>query len=242
MEMNFKNKTILVTGAGQGIGNELAQTLYKCGARVIAVSRSPAPLEGLKQACPGIETISVDLSQWSAAREALKDVPKVDGLVNNAATAIIKPFEEMTESDFDTQFNINFKAIYNICQFLLPKLNDNGSIVNVSSLAGVIGIHGHSVYGPTKAALDNFTKNLAIEVGPRKIRVNSVNPTVILTRMGLENWSDPARADPLLAKIPLKRFGQVHEVVEPVLFLLSEQSSFINGHNLPIEGGYLTGQ
>lgn len=103
-------------------------------------------------------------------------------------------------------------------------------------------IVGHSVYGPTKAAMDNFTKNLAIELGPRKIRVNNVNPTVILTRMGRDNWSDPAKADPLLAKIPLGRFGEVHEVVEPVLFLLSNRSSFVNAIAMPIEGGCLTGQ
>lgn len=206
------------------------------------MSRSIGPLEELKTACPGIQTVSIDLTNWSGTREALKSIQSLDGLVNNAGMAIIKPFSEMTEEDFDAQFNTNFKSIYNLCQFLGPKIINGGSIVNVSSLAGFIGIPGHSVYGPTKAALDNFMKNLAIEYGPRRIRVNNVNPTVILTRMGRENWSDPTKADPVKAKIPLGRFGEVHEVVEPILFLLSDRASYINGHCLPLEGGFLTGQ
>lgn len=209
---------------------------------MIAVSRSQGPLDDLKSTCPGIETISVDLSQWTATQTALKDVPNLDGLVNNAGIAIIKPFLEYTENDFDDQMNANFKSVFNVCQILTPKMRDGGSIVNISSLAGMIGIRDHAIYGPSKAAMDNFTKNLAIELGARKIRVNSVNPTVILTRMGRDNWSDPAKSDPWKKKIPLARFGEVHEVVEPVLFLLSERSSYINGILMPIEGGCLTGQ
>lgn len=82
-----------------------------------------------------------------------------------------------------------------------------------------------------------MTKNLALELAPRKIRVNSVNPTVILTRMGRENWSDPKKGEPVLNRIPMKRFGEVKEVVDPVLWLLSDESSYINGHCLPVEGG-----
>lgn len=225
----------------QGIGRQICKTLYELGTKVIAVSRSKGPLDSLASECPGIEIVSVDLSKWTETRSALKHITFLDGLVNVAGVAVIKPFLEMTESDFDAQFNVNFKAIYNLCQFLTPKIKDGGAIVNISSLASMIGIEGHSVNGPTKAALDNFMKNLVLELGPRKIRVNNVNPTVILTRMGRQNWSDPAKADPLISRIPLRRFGEVHEVVEPILFLLSDKSSFINGHCLPLEGGYLTG-
>ncbi|XP_063697129.1 L-xylulose reductase [Culicoides brevitarsis] len=240
MELEVKGKSILVTGAGHGIGNQLCKTLHELGAKVIAVSRNQKPLDELAAECSGIKTIAVDLAKWQETREALKNITFLDALVNSAGVAVIKPFAEMTESDFDHQFNVNFKAIYNLCQFLSPKIRDGGSIVNISSLASMIGIEGHSVYGPTKAALDNFMKNLVLELGPRKIRVNNVNPTVILTRMGRENWSDPAKADPLISRIPLRRFGEVHEVVEPIIFLLSDKSSFINGHCLPLEGGYLT--
>lgn len=129
-------------------------------------------------------------------------------------------------------------ACFNVLQSLSPKLNEGASVVNISSLAGLRGFQGHSVYSASKAGLDALTKSLAVEWGPRNIRVNSVNPTVILTRMGRDNWSDPAKADPLLNKIPLRRFGEVKEVVDPVIYLLSDQSSFVNGTCLPIDGGF----
>ncbi|XP_052897026.1 L-xylulose reductase [Anopheles moucheti] len=241
MDCSVKGKTIVVTGAGQGIGNDLCRTLDRAGAKVIAVSRSIGPLEALKGDCPRIETIQVDLSDWKQTRTALGPLGKVDGLVNNAGVAVIKPFLELTEEDYDRTFNINVKAAFNVAQILAPKMDPGSSIVNVSSLAGIKAIHGHCAYSMSKAAIDGLTQNLALELGPRKIRVNSVNPTVILTRMGRDNWSDPAKADPLKAKIPLGRFGEVNEVVEPIIYLLSERSSFINGHTLPIEGGFLAG-
>lgn len=120
-------------------------------------------------------------------------------------------------------------------------MGPGASIVNVSSLAGLKSFQGHCVYSMTKAAIDSMTKSLALELGPKKIRVNSVNPTVILTRMGRENWSDPVKSGPLIAKIPAGRFGEVNEVVEPIVYLLSDKSAYINGHCMPLEGGYLAG-
>lgn len=117
-------------------------------------------------------------------------------------------------------------------------MKSGSAIVNVSSLASLVGVQAHSIYSASKSGLDSLTRSLALELGPRNIRVNSVNPTVILTRMGRENWSSPSKADPLKANIPLGRLGEVKEVVEPIVFLLSDKSSFINGHCLPIEGGY----
>lgn len=137
-------------------------------------------------------------------------------------------------------FNVNVKGVFNVTQLVVPLLVDGGCIVNVSSLASQIGVQAHSVYSASKAALDGLTRCLALELGDaRGIRVNSVNPTVVLTNMGRENWSDPAKSGPVLTNIPLHRFAELHEVVEPIMFLLSGRSSFINGHCLPIEGGYL---
>lgn len=138
-------------------------------------------------------------------------------------------------------FDINFKGLFNVTQIVAPLLNVNGtaSIVNVSSAASIGSLHGHSAYSATKAAVDSLTKSLALELGLRKIRVNSVNPTVIMTNMGRENWSDPAKSEPLLCKIPLHRFGEMFEVVDAIAFLLSDKSSYVNGHCLPVEGGLL---
>lgn len=117
-------------------------------------------------------------------------------------------------------------------------MKDGGSIVNLSSLAGLSALANHTVYSASKAAVDGLTRAFALELGPRKIRVNSVNPTVVWTEMSIPNWSDPAKADPLKNRTPLHRFAEMNEAVEPIIYLLSNRSSFINGHSLPIEGGF----
>jgi L-xylulose reductase len=208
-----------------GIGRDLCIRLHSLGATVIAVSRSPQPLADLQRSCPGTQTISVDLSDWQATRTALKSLPPLDGLVNNAGTAIIKPFNEFSEKDFDDTINVNLKAAFNVSQIAVPLIRPGGSIVNISSLAALSAMPGHATYSISKAGIDGLTRSLALELADRKI----------LTRMGRKNWSDPAKAGPLLARIPMGWFG---EVVNSICFLLSDQSSYINGHSLPIEGGY----
>lgn len=134
--------------------------------------------------------------------------------------------------------NANVKSVFNVTQILLPQLNECASIVNLSSVAALTAFGGHSAYSATKAAVDALTRAFALEFADRKIRTNSVNPTVIMTKMSIPNWSEAAKADGLKNRIPLHRFGEVEEVVEPVIFLLSDKSSFINGHAIPIEGGF----
>ncbi|KAM8720182.1 hypothetical protein ACLKA7_006258 [Drosophila subpalustris] len=236
---NLCNKVILVTGAGAGIGNALVKQLASAGATVIAVARNEQQLQELVESDrEHIKPLLLDLSDWDNVRKVLSEVPQLDGLVNNAGVAIIKPFEQLTESDFDTHFNVNIKAVFNVTQSLLSKLRNGSSIVNVSSIAASRSFAGHTAYSASKAAVDSLTKSLALELGPRQIRVNSVNPTVVLTRMGRDNWSEPAKSGPLLAHIPLNRFCEVHEVTDAIAYLLSDKSSFVNGHHINLEGGY----
>lgn len=216
------------------------------GANVIAVSRNQSHLDSLKADCSRLvggqlTTLQLDLTDsWMKIRETLQSEVTVllDGLVNNAGVAYIKPFEKITEDDFDASFNVNVKAVFNVTQSLLQKFKEGAKIVNVSSLASTRSFAGHSAYSATKAAVDSLTKSLALELGPKKIRVNAVNPTVILTQMGRENWSDPKKAGPLLNHIPLNRFGEVDEVVNAITYLLGDESSYVNGHQLFLEGGY----
>ncbi|XP_055908536.1 L-xylulose reductase [Eupeodes corollae] len=235
---DLKDKTILVTGCGHGIGNELCKHLSKLGVKVIAVSKSLEALKALQTEFPKIDIIQVDLKNWNETKKSLASVPPLDGLVNNAGVAVIKPFTELTEEDFDCTFNVNIKAIFCVTQAVAEKLKYGSSIVNVSSLASSRAFAGHAAYGASKAAVDSLTKALALEFGPRKIRVNSVNPTVILTKMGIENWSDPRKSGPLINHIPLTRLGEVSDAIDSIVYLLGSQSSFVNGHHLLLEGGY----
>ncbi|KAJ8948429.1 hypothetical protein NQ318_007952 [Aromia moschata] len=244
MEISFKGKRALVTGASQGIGREIVKQLVKCGAQVVAVARNADLLESLKKEVPSIEIIPLDLSDWKKTEEGLAGVGPIDLLVNNAGLAILGPLTEVVEEDVDRLFAINAKSLIHVTKLVVKGLlarNAPGSIVNISSQASLIGLINHTVYCASKGAVDAFTRAAALEYGPKNIRVNAVNPTVILTDMGKLGWSDPKVAGPMLEKIPLRRqvFGEVHEVVDAVTYLLSDKSSMITGTCLPIDGGYV---
>lgn len=150
-------------------------------------------------------------------------------------------FNDTNEDLFDrispSVININLKAVFNVTQTLLGHYKTGCSIVNLSSLAGIRAFDNHAAYSASKAGVDALTRAFALELGNRKIRVNSVNPTVVLTEMSKHYWT-PERGDPLKARIPLSRFCELKEVSDAILFLLSAQSTFINGHVLPLEGGF----
>lgn len=244
--MDFNGKRVLVTGAGQGIGRAVAKKLYERNARVVALSKTMANLDNLKQECPNIEVICTDLKDWNDSREQIKAIEPVHLLVNNAAVTSVKPFLEILPEDIDQLVSVNVKGIINVSQVVIQGILDRndgagGSIVNISSKASKCALKNHTVYCACKAAVDSITGVMALEFGPHKIRVNAVNPTVVLTAMGRKAWSDPTVANPLLARIPMGKFADECDVVNAVLFLLSDQAAMINGVTLPIDGGYLVG-
>ncbi|XP_026466343.1 L-xylulose reductase-like [Ctenocephalides felis] len=190
---------------------------------------------------PSICIVAVDLRDWDATKTALESLPAPHGVVNNAGVAVLRPILELEEKDFDSTFSVNVKAALNVTQIASKKMIDNhlkGSIVNVSSQAAMAALADHAVYCSSKAALDGLTRSSALELGRHGIRINSVNPTVIMTDMGRLGWSDPEKSKTMLSKIPLGRFGEVDEVINAVLFLLSDQSSLITGTSMPLDGGF----
>ncbi|KAM3921950.1 L-xylulose reductase-like [Leptodactylus fuscus] len=242
MDITFTGRRALVTGAGKGIGRSTVRALRAAGAEVIALSRSPEDLESLARECPGVQTVCVDLGDWSATEAALSNIGAVDLLVNNAGVALLQPFLEVTREAFDRSFDVNVRAAILVSQVVARQMIQRGvggAIVNVSSQASQVALKDHAVYCATKGALDMLTKVMALELGPKKIRVNCVNPTVVMTDMGRANWSDTQKAAPMLNRIPLGRFAEVDEVVHSILFLLSDKSAMITGSCLPVDGGYL---
>ncbi|XP_077595533.1 L-xylulose reductase [Stigmatopora nigra] len=242
MEISFKGKEALVTGAGKGIGRATALALAHYGANVTALTRTQSDLDSLVKECPAIIPVCVDLADWTATEATLKNIGPFDLLINNAACATLQPFLEVTPDQFDQSFNVNVKAVLNVSQIVARGMiarDSRGSIVNVSSQASQCALKNHTVYCATKAALDMLTKMMALELGPHQIRVNSVNPTVVMTEMGRRGWSDPEKANSMTSRIPLGRFAEVDEVVNSILFLLSDKSAMINGVSLPVDGGFL---
>ncbi|KAM5217030.1 L-xylulose reductase [Hipposideros larvatus] len=242
LELGLAGRRALVTGAGKGIGRSTVQALHAMGVQVVAVSRTRGDLDSLVVECPGVEPVCVDLGDWEATERALGSVGPVDLLVNNAAVALLQPFLEVTKEAFDISFDVNLRAVIQVSQIVARGLiarGAPGSIVNVSSQASQRAIPNHTVYCSTKGAMDMLTKMMALELGPHKIRVNAVNPTVVMTAMARTNWSDPQKAKTMLDRIPLGRFAEVDNVVDTILFLLSDRTSMTTGSTVPVDGGFL---
>ncbi len=243
MRIQFDGKRALVTGAGKGIGREIAVRLAGCGAAVVAVSRTAADLRLLREEI-GCETIAADLADAGTARAAAEQAGEIDLLVNNAGISIPQPFLETTVEAFDATLAINVRAVLVVSQIVasgMVRRAHPGAIVNLSSQASLAGLVDHAAYGASKGAVDALTRVMAQELGPHGIRVNAVNPTVTLTPMGEMAWSDPRKSGPMLAKIPLGHFARPADVADAVAYLLSDHAAMIHGVALPVDGGYLTG-
>jgi 2-deoxy-D-gluconate 3-dehydrogenase len=245
---SLEGKRAMVTGASKGIGSAIAALLAEAGATVAIVGRDSAGLAetAAKVKAAGREclTIEADLATVDGARRAataaLEQFGTVDILVNNAGIARIAPLLETTLADWEETQAINLRAPMLLAQALAPGMirQRRGKIINISSQAGVVGIDGHGAYAASKGGLNLLTKVMASEWGPHNIQCNAVCPTVILTPLGAQVWGDPAKGGPMLAKIPLRRFGQPIEVADLVLFLASSAADLITGDTLLIDGGY----
>jgi NAD(P)-dependent dehydrogenase (short-subunit alcohol dehydrogenase family) len=238
--MRLSGERTLVTGAGKGIGRRTAQLLHKEGAKVVALSRSADDLASLKDEI-GCETIVCDLADPDAAREAAIRAQPIDLLVNNAGTTELEPFLDTSMETFDLIMNVNAKAPLIFAQESardMIRRHYKGVIVNVSSLASNHGLPDHTAYTASKGALDAMTRVWAVELGRHGIRVNTINPVVTLTPMAVKAWSDEAKADGMLSRIPLQRFATPEDVANVIVWLLSPESAMVNGVCLLVDGGF----
>ena len=242
MNISFAGKRVLVTGAERGIGRGIALRVIACGGHVIALSLNQTNLDTLKAECPSVETVACDLTDWEATRAAVEALGPVHCLVNNAGVSSHKSFLDATETDFDNTFAVNLKAVMNVSQVVARGMiarGEGGAIVNIASAASLRPALDHAVYCASKAALDHLMRVMTLELGPHGIRVNCVNPIVVLsTEMGKKAFLSAAKAEKVLKAIPLGRSAEVEDVVNAVLFLLSDQAPLISGVTLPVDGGF----
>lgn len=239
---DFKGKTIIITGAGKGIGRACVELFSQRGAHIIAMSRSLADLDELAAAF-GATVISVDLADSAAARAAMKKAGPADALINCAGTNVLESVLDMTEEGYEQVLGINLRAAL-ICaqEFARARIANggDGTIINVTSIAGHRGFVDHVAYAASKAGLEGATRVMAKELGAYGIRVNAVAPTVTMTELAAKAWSDPAKRDPMLVRHPMKRFAEVDDVARSIAMLVSDDAPMISGAVLPVDGGFLS--
>src|SRR3954470_17323258 len=231
---------ILVTGASGGIGAATVRQLRAAGAEVIASGRNREQLDKLA-AETGCRTLPFDLTSEESVRSALEGLD-LWGVVNCGGFGgeIATPMDTDI-AVFDKVISINARGALLVTKYAsasMIRLGRGGSIVNVSSQASLVALRGHISYGSSKAALDNITRVSALELGQYGVRVNSVNPTVVMTDMSNFYWGRDDIGKPFLEQMPLGRWATEEEVAGPIVFLLSDASAMISGVSLPIDGGY----
>ena len=236
----FDGRVILVTGASGGIGGATVRQLVAAGAEVIASGRSEEALERLAQET-SCRTLPFDLTSEESVEGALGGLD-LWGVVNCGGWGgAIQTPQETNIDVFDRVVAINTRGALLVTKHAarsMIRLGRGGSIVNVSSQASLVALAGHVSYAASKGALDAITRVSALELGPHGIRVNAVNPTVVMTEMSAFYWGRPEIGGPLLKAMPLGRWATEDEIAAPIVFLLGDGASMISGVTLPIDGGF----
>lgn len=238
-------KVALITGGSKGIGLAAAQLLAEHGAKVIITGRDQKSLNIAKSSILGevmcIQNDIADISQIDGLYDTIqKSFGKIDILFANAAHAKNIALDMITEEEFDSMVNVNYKGAFFTVQKALPYLNNNASIILNASIAGVIAFDRHSIYSSTKAAIIHMAKLFAADLAAKKIRVNSVSPGYVKTS-AWDPWVNSPGFKSIENIIPFgERFGSAEEVANVVLFLASSGASYITGQNIVIDGGVST--
>lgn len=236
--MNKKN--IFVSGASRGIGRDIAVSFAKNGFNVVGTSRNDFIFnENLKNLIP----IKLDITNRKDVQDCFEKLKQIDLLpnilINNAGITSDQLFIRMKDEDWDRVIETNLTGTFNLSKIFIKNMikNKSGRIINISSISGLMGNPGQVNYASSKAALSGFTKSLAKEVGSRNITVNSVAPGYIETDM-TAFMEDDAKSN-IIKNIPLGRIGDVSDVSELVMFLASEDASYITGQTISVDGGLL---
>ncbi|MEL6800969.1 MAG: glucose 1-dehydrogenase [Pseudomonadota bacterium] len=235
----------LVTGASRGIGQGCAVALAEAGAHVVMAARGAEALQAVveEMASAGLSAaaLALDVSDLDAMRAAVAAQGPFDILCNSAGIARHAPALETTPEDFDAVMEINLRAAYFLAQEVAKGMTGGGSIIQISSQMGHVGGIDRAVYCGSKHAVEGMTKSMAIEWGPRQIRVNTICPTFIRTPLTEATFNDPERVAWITDKIKLGRVGEIEDIMGAVVFLASDASALVTGTALVVDGGWTAG-
>ena len=245
-KINLKNKYALVTGAGKGLGKACSIALAEAGATVIALSRTQSDLNKLDKTIKRIKgriiKINCDVMNYNDLKTKLGKIKIIDILVNNAGTNFPEPFEKIKQSSMNYLVDLNLKAAFNVAQLVVKKMLKNkkrgGSIVNMSSQLGHVGMIGRNIYSMTKFGIEGLTKGMGVELANKNIRVNTVAPTFVETPMVKRFFKNKKFKKLVIENIPMGKVAKESDIATAVCFLASDAAAMITGTSILIDGGW----
>lgn len=245
--MRLEGKAAIVTGAGSGIGKAIAKMYAKEGAKVVCAGHH---VESCEQVASEIEAeggtaVAVQADVSSAADnermvgEAVEQYKQLDILVNNAGVVEMHPLEEMTEEQWNKVLSVDLTGTFLGMKYVIPEMEKagKGKVINITSIAGIVGFPQIAAYCAAKGGVVTLTKEAALEYASKRINVNAIAPGVIKTKMTDAMLDDPKAAEQLKAAIPYPRFGEPDDIAYAATYLASDESDFVNGETLVVDGG-----
>ena len=239
---NLENKNIIVTGASGGIGNSIIKKLNEAGANILASGTRIEKLEELKKKFEKIKILKFDISQSDKIEEFIENATNelggsLDGIVNNAGITQDNLAIRMSLDEWQKVININLTSTFLMSKFAIKKMlkNKSGKIINITSVVGHTGNLGQANYTASKAGIVAMSKSLAIEYAKKNININCISPGFIKTAM--TDKIDEKFKEAIISKIPSARLGEPEDIANAVLFLSSDQSNYINGETIHVNGG-----
>ena len=243
---SLKDKNFIVTGASGGIGNSIAEKLHEQGANVLATGTRIEKLEELAKKFNGIKTLKFDISQHEKIEEFINEATEklggsLDGIINNAGITKDNLTIRMSLEEWTKVIDINLTSTFLMCKYSIKKMlkNKSGKIVNITSVVGHTGNVGQANYTASKAGIVAMSKSLAIEYAKKNININCISPGFISTAM--TDQIDEKYKEAIIAKIPSNKLGKPEDIANAVTFLSSDQSDYINGETIHVNGGMYLG-
>ena len=245
-DINLKGKTALITGATKGLGRGAAIAIAEAGGNIIAIGRNQLELESLrikiKKLKVNYTSFNCDVNNYNRIKSFITKLTNLDILVNNAGTNIPESFLNVKKTSMETLLNVNTKAAFNIAQLCANQIiklkRKSGSIINVSSIFGLVAGQKRTVYSMTKFGLEGLTKGMALDLAKNNIRVNSVCPNIVLTPRTKKYFADKKYNKYIRENTPINKVVSVSDVATSITFLASDAASMITGTSIIIDGGW----
>ena len=245
-DITLKGKTALITGATKGLGRGAAEAIAEAGGNIIAIGRNQSELNSLGKKIKKLKvkytSFNCDVNNYNKIKNFITNLKKLDILVNNAGTNIPENFLNVKKTSLETLLNVNTKAVFNIAQLCANQIiklkRKQGSIINISSIFGLVAGQKRTVYSMTKFGVEGLTKGMALDLAKYNIRVNSVCPNIVLTPRTKKYFSDKKYNKYVKESTPINKVVTISDVATSITFLASEASSMITGTSIIIDGGW----